>query len=157
MCVAGLAQGDAEAPLRRLVDLFGQENVAVELIDHGDPLDTRRNDTLATLASGLRLPVLATNNVHYAAPERAGLAEAVAAVRATRSMDDLDGWLPVHGSAHLRTGAEMTQRFRRYPGAISARLQVAADCAFRCAAPSDLPRQEVPEGRTPMTHLRALV
>lgn len=154
----GLAQGDAETPLRRLVDLFGQDNVAVELIDHGDPLDTRRNDTLAALATELHLPLLATNNVHYAAPERAGLAEAVAAVRATRSMDDLDGWLPVHGSAHLRTGAEMTERFRRYPGAISEGVRVAADCAFplRRAKP-DLPRQEVPEGRTPMTHLRALV
>lgn len=154
----GLALGDAATPLRRLVDLFGQDSVAVELIDHGDPLDTRRNDTLASLASGLRLPLVATNNVHYASPERAGLAEAVAAVRATRSMDELDGWLPAHGSAHLRSGAEMTARFARYPGVIAEGLRIAADCAFplRRAKP-DLPRQEVPEGRTPMTHLRALV
>lgn len=154
----GLARGDAETPLRRLVDLFGRDQVAVELIDHGDPLDSSRNDALASLASSLHLPLLATNNVHYAAPERAGLAEAVAAVRATRSMDDLDGWLPVHGSAHLRTGAEMTERFRRYPGAIAEGLRVAADCAFplRRAKPA-LPQQEVPEGHTPMSHLRALV
>ncbi|WP_309128689.1 error-prone DNA polymerase [Microbacterium sp.] len=154
----GLARGDAETPLRRLVDLFGQDQVAVELIDHGDPLDTRRNDALAELAKSLGLPVLATNNVHYAAPERAGLAEAVAAVRATRSMDELDGWLPVHGSAHLRSGAEMTRRFRRYPGAVENGLRVAADCAFplRRAKPA-LPRQKVPPGETPMSHLRNLV
>ncbi|MFD5215247.1 error-prone DNA polymerase [Microbacterium sp. NPDC058345] len=154
----GLARGDAETPLRRLVDLFGQDQVAVELIDHGDPLDTRRNDALAELAKSLHLPALATNNVHYAAPERAGLAEAVAAVRATRSMDELDGWLPAHGSAHLRSGAEMTRRFRRYPGAIENGLRVAAECAFplRRAKPA-LPRQKVPEGETPMSHLRNLV
>ncbi|BDZ37867.1 error-prone DNA polymerase [Microbacterium suwonense] len=154
----GLDRGDAETPLRRLVDLFGQDRVAVELLDHGDPLDSRRNDALALLAADLQLPVVATGNVHYATPGKAGLAEAIAAVRATRSMDDLDGWLPAHGSAHLRSGAEMTERFRRYPGAISNGLRIAGECAFplRRAKPA-LPQLEVPEGETPMSHLRALV
>lgn len=154
----GLARGDAETPLRRLVDLFGHDNVSVELFDHGDPQDTRRNDALADLASVHRLPVVATNNVHYAAPQRAGLAEAVAAVRAVRSMDDLDGWMPSHGSAHLRSGAEMTERFRRYPGAITHGLRIAEESAFelRRARPA-LPRQKVPDGHTPMSWLRHLV
>ena len=47
----GLEAGDAQTPLRRLVDLFGQDHVAVELFDHGDPQDTRRNDALADLAT----------------------------------------------------------------------------------------------------------
>lgn len=154
----GLEEGDARTPLRRLVDLFGQDNVAVELFDHGDPLDTRRNDALADLARSMRLPVVATNNVHYATPARAPLAEAVAAVRAVRSMDDLDGWLPAHGSAHLRSGVEMAARFRRYPGAISHGIEIAAASAFplRRARP-DLPQQKVPEGHTPMSWLRHLV
>ena len=154
----GLTRGDAATPLRRLVDLFGQDQVVVELIDHGDPLDNRRNDALADLAAAHRLPVVATNNVHYTAPARARLAEAVAAVRATRGMDELDGWLPSHGSAHLRSGAEMTARFQRYPGAIAQGLRIAAASAFplRRARPA-LPQLEVPDGHTPMTHLRALV
>lgn len=154
----GLEAGDAQTPLRRLVDLFGQDHVAVELYDHGDPQDTRRNDALADLARRMRLPVVATNNVHYAAPERASLAEAVAAVRAVRSMDELDGWLPTHGGAHLRSGAEMAARFRRHPGAISYGLELAAASAFslRRARPA-LPKQEVPDGHTPMSWLRHLV
>ncbi|MGP6178160.1 error-prone DNA polymerase [Microbacterium sp. A196] len=154
----GLAHGDAQTPLRRLVDLFGQDNVVVELFDHGDPQDSRRNDALADLAAAHRLPVVATNNVHYAAPHRAELAEAVAAVRAVRSMDDLDGWMPSHGSAHLRSGAEMTERFRRYPGAISHGLQIAEESAFelRRARPA-LPKQKVADGHTPMSWLRHLV
>ncbi len=154
----GLARGDAATPLRTLVDLFGPENVAVELIDHAGPLDTRDNDALAELAALHRLPVVATGNVHYAVPERARLAEAIAAVRARRSMDELDGWLPAHGAAHLRSGAEMVTRFARYPGAISHGLEIAAASAFplRRAKPA-LPTQKVPEGRTPMSHLRHLV
>lgn len=148
----------AERALRLLVDLFGADRVAVELIDHGDPLDTRRNDALAALAARHGLPVVATNNVHYAAPERAPLAEAIAAVRATRSMRELEGWLPAHGSAHLRSGAEMTARFARYPGAIANGLEIAEACAFplRRAKPA-LPTMRVAAGETPMSHLRALV
>ncbi|WP_243226067.1 error-prone DNA polymerase [Microbacterium sp. CIAB417] len=154
----GLAAGDAVTPVRRLVDLFGRDHVAVELIDHGDPRDSSRNDALADLARAERLPVVATNNVHYAVPERVGMAEAVAAVRATRGMDELDGWLPVHGSAHLRSGAEMTERFRRFPGAISHGLAIARDSAFelRRARPA-LPRMTFSDGQTPMGHLRELV
>ncbi|MDQ4212920.1 error-prone DNA polymerase [Microbacterium capsulatum] len=148
----------AERALRLLVELFGADRVAVELIDHSDPLDTRRNDALAALAVTHGLPVVATNNVHYAAPGDAALAEAVAAVRATRSMRELEGWLPAHGSAHLRSGAEMTARFARYPGAIAHGLEIAEACAFplRRAKPA-LPTMAVPEGETPMSHLRALV
>ena len=154
----GLAAGDAATPLRSLADLFGADNVAVELFDHGDPLDTRRNDALADHARRMRLPVVATNNVHYATPAQAPLAEAVAAVRAVRSMDELDGWLPAHGGAHLRSGAEMSARFQRYPGAISYGLELAAASAFplRLARPA-LPQQQVPEGHTPMSWLRRLV
>ena len=87
--------------------------MVVELCDHGDPLDSARNDALATLAVRAGLPLVATNNVHYATPARRRLATALAAVRARRSLDDLDGWLPAGGGAHLRSGDEQARRFAR--------------------------------------------
>ncbi|GAA3648416.1 error-prone DNA polymerase [Microbacterium marinilacus] len=155
---AASAPAEAAAALDRLVDLFGRDSVHVELTDHGDPLDSRRNDVLAALAGERGLPLIATNNVHYASPEKARLAEAVAAVRATRSMADLDGWLPAHDSAHLRDGAEMTARFARYPGAVSRTVPLADELAFslRSMKPA-LPKQRVREGYTPMSYLRKLV
>ncbi|RCS63222.1 error-prone DNA polymerase [Microbacterium sp. JB110] len=148
----------AERAVGGLVDRFGRDDVFVELTRHGDPLDDRRLDALASLADRARLPLLATNNVHYAAPEKARLARAVAAIRATRSMDDLDGWLPAHNAAHLRSGDEMARLFARYPGAVERTADLAADLAFplRLGRPR-LPRTEVPEGHTPMSHLRDLV
>ena len=144
--------------LDELVALFGRDAVHVELIDHGDPLDTDRNDALAALAASRGLPVLATGNVHYATPDRRHLAAAMAAVRARRSLDELDGWLPSTGAAHLRSGGEMRARFARYPGAIEHGLELAAELAFplRRAKPA-LPKQEVPPGHTPMSYLRELV
>lgn len=148
----------AERELDRLVALFGRDAVHVELIDHGNPLDSRDNDLLAALAADRGLPLLATNNVHYAVPEREHLAAAVAAVRANRGLDELDGWLPAHAGAHLRSGAEMTERFARYPGAVARTVTLADELAFplRRAKPA-LPKQKVPEGHTPMTWLRHLV
>ncbi|GAA2571669.1 error-prone DNA polymerase [Microbacterium binotii] len=148
----------AARELDLLVDLFGRGAVQVELIDHGDPRDTQTNDVLAALAAERRLPVVATGNVHYAVPERRLLAAAIAAVRANRSMDELDGWLPAHGGAFLRSGAEMAARFARYPGAVARSVELADELAFplRKAAPA-LPKLPVPEGHTPMSWLRQLV
>ncbi|PVE76165.1 error-prone DNA polymerase [Microbacterium testaceum] len=148
----------AARELDTLVDLFGAEAVFVELMDQGDPLDSRRNDVLAGLAAERGLATLATNNVHYAAPQKELLAAAVAAVRANRGLDELDGWLPAHAGAHLRSGVEMAARFRRYPGAVARTVELADEIAFplRRAKPA-LPRQKVPEGHTPMSWLRHLV
>ncbi|PJJ55129.1 error-prone DNA polymerase [Compostimonas suwonensis] len=154
------AEGQAEAAreLDRLVELFGRDNVVVELIDHDYPLDSTHNDVLAALAESRGLATIATGNVHYATPDRHRLATALAAVRARRSLDEMDGWLPASGSAHLRSGAEMAARFARYPGAVERTVDIARDLSFelRKARPG-LPRQEVPPGHTPMTWLRELV
>ncbi|GAA2757513.1 error-prone DNA polymerase [Actinopolymorpha rutila] len=149
---------EAGRELDRLVGLFGRDQVAVELIDHGYPLDSDRNDVLTELARSRRLPVVATNNVHFATPERRPLATALAAVRSRRSLDEIDGWLPAAGTAHLRTGAEMAARFARYPGAVARTVEYARALAFplRRAKPR-LPRQDVPAGHTPMSWLRELV
>ena len=47
---------DPGSELDKLVDLFGRENVYVELIDHGNPLDTDHNDALAALAAERATP-----------------------------------------------------------------------------------------------------
>ncbi|HEX6074428.1 MAG TPA: error-prone DNA polymerase [Micromonosporaceae bacterium] len=157
---AALAASGAQAAageLDRLVVLFGADHVAVELTDHGLPCDDERNTALAELASRFRLPTLATNNVHYATPVRYRLANALAAVRARRSLDEADGWLPPAGTAHLRGGEEMAARFTAFPGAVARTVQVAAECAFdlNLVAPN-LPDFPLPPGHTEMSWLREL-
>ncbi len=154
-----LASGPAAARRRldQLVALFGRDRVAVELWDHGDPLDSARNDALAALAVEAGLPVVATNNVHYATPARRPLATALAAVRARRSLDEVDGWLPPASAACLRSGAEQARRFARWPGAVEQAAALGRSLAFdlRLVAPK-LPDCPVPCGHTEMTWLRHL-
>src|SRR5438128_10933271 len=144
--------------LDRLVDGFGRDRVLVELWDHGDPLDRHRNDALAQIAMRVGVEVVATNNVHYATPARRPLAQALAAVRAHRSLDEIDGWLPAAPFAHRRSAAEQQRRFARWPGAVERTLEIALECAFdlKLAAPQ-LPDAPVPDGFDEMSWLREIV
>ena len=149
--------GAAAAELGRLQAAFGRDNVMVELWDHGDPLDSARNDALVILADRAGATLVATNNAHYHQPDRRRLAAALAAVRARRSLDDMDGWLPASGAAHLRSGAEQDRRFARYPGVVEAAAALGRACAFdlRLVAP-ELPPFPTPAGHSEMSWLRHL-
>jgi error-prone DNA polymerase len=157
---AALTKDGPAAAARALADLialFGHGNVAVELWDQGDPLDSARNDALVELAARQQARVVATNNVHYATPAQRPLATALAAVRARRSLEEIDGWLPASSAAHLRSGAEQARRFRRYPGAVEMAATIGRECAFdlRLVAPN-LPPFDCPDGLSEMQFLRRL-
>ncbi|HEV8063909.1 MAG TPA: DNA polymerase III subunit alpha, partial [Acidimicrobiales bacterium] len=148
----------AARELDKLVSCFGRENVAVELWDHGDPLDLARNDALAEIATRRGVPVVATNVVHYALPKDRRLATVLAAVRSGKALDELDGWLPAAGMAYLRTGTEQARRFARYPGAVAYAAELGRACAFdlKLVAPK-LPDFPVPPGHSETSYLRQLV
>ena len=127
-----VADGPAAAGRRlaTLIEAFGRDRVLVELWDHGDPLDSARNDVLARLAYEHGVACVATNNVHYATPQQRRLATALAAVRSRRSLGEIDPWLPASAAAHLRSGAEQARRFARYPGVVERAAEIAAAAAF---------------------------
>ena len=156
--LTGAGPRAARRRLDELVAVFGRDNVAVELWDHGDPLDCTRNDALAQLAVHAGCAIVATNNVHYASPARFPLATALAAVRARRPLEELCGWLPASASACLRTGGEQERRFARWPGAVEQAAELGAACAFdlRLVAPR-LPDFPVPPGHDEDSWLRHLV
>ncbi|UKD50941.1 error-prone DNA polymerase (plasmid) [Amycolatopsis sp. FU40] len=144
--------------VRRLADWFGAGHVAVELIDHGQPLDSTHNDMLAGIAADLGLPTIATNAVHYTDPDRGRHADMVAAIRANTSIDELEGWLPADNVAFLRSGAEMADVFRRYPGAVGRAAQLGVEVSFELdlLAPSLPPFPVPPEFPGEAAYLRHL-
>ncbi len=149
----------ARRELRRLIDAFGRDRVFVELWDHGDPLDSARNDALADVAHREGVECVATNNVHYATPAQRKLATALAAVRARRSLAEIDPWLPGGAGAHLRAGVEQERRFGRYPGVVERAAEIGRAAAFDLAlvAPN-LPPFPCPNGvdGTPISEMEYL-
>ena len=78
----------ARRRLDELIDAFGREQLAVEIWDHGDPLDSARNDALALVAAATDVALVATNNVHYATPKSFPLYTALAATRARATLEE---------------------------------------------------------------------
>jgi error-prone DNA polymerase len=148
----------ASREVGRLVERFGRANVAVELWDHGDPLDTARNDALALLAAEWGVDAVATNNVHYATPAGFRLATTLAAIRARRPLAELEGWLPSAPAACLRSSGEQLRRFARWPGVVERAGELGLACAFdlRLVAPR-LPDFPTPPGLDEQGYLRQLV
>ncbi|MBS2549920.1 error-prone DNA polymerase [Catenulispora sp. NL8] len=158
----GLTEAGFEAAgveLRKLMDLFGPRGVVVELTDHDQPLDDARNRLLARLAARHGLPTVATGNVHYARPADYRLHTAMAALRARRTLAEMDGWLPGGAGAYLRSGAEMLARFpvHEFGDAVTRSADLAAGHAFDFdTVKPTLPDYPVPDGRTEASWLREL-
>jgi len=61
---------DALAKAARLQDIFGRDNLFIELQDHGIPDQHRTNPQLLEIAKKIQAPLLATNDSHYTQRER---------------------------------------------------------------------------------------
>jgi error-prone DNA polymerase len=148
----------AQRRLAQLIERFGRENLAVEIWDHGQPDDVARNDALAELAVRADVAVVATNNVHYATPRDFPRASVLAAIRARRSLEEMEGWLSASPLAHLRSDAEQRRRFARWPGVVDRAGELVAELAFdlRLVAPN-LPAFATPPGHDEQSYLEELV
>ena len=141
----------------RLSEALGRDNFAIECWDHGDPVDEVRNDELIRIADRAGLNVLATNNVHYARSSGARTFATVAAIRANRTLDEIEGWLPPSHLAYLRSPKEQYRRFRRYERLLENAYEIGDMCAFDLSlvAPR-LPSFERPDGTSEASYLKQL-
>jgi error-prone DNA polymerase len=148
----------ADRELARLIEAFGRENIAVELWDHGGFDDVARNDVLAQVALNRGVAPVATGNVHYATPDAFARANVLSAIRARRSLEEMQGWLSASPLAHLRGDAEQRRRFSRWPGVVDYAGELVVELAFdlRLVAPN-LPAFPTPEGTDEQSYLTALV
>jgi error-prone DNA polymerase len=119
----------AMAAASRLREVF-PGRLHIELWHHGMPEDDPRNDVLAEVAARLRLPTVATNNVHYAAARDADLAEVLAAIGGRRNLDEADGFRPATDLRDLRHPEAMARRFARYPGSVERAAELGTTMAF---------------------------
>lgn len=143
------ARGDLDGALAeaaRLRSIFGSR-LHVEIWDHRMPDDDLRNDVLAMVAERLALPLVATNQVHYADPGDADLADVLAAISGRRDLAVADGYRLATDERYLKAPETMHRRMAAFPGAVATAAQLGRDLAFdlRLMAPG-LPPFPVPDG-----------
>ena len=154
-----LAREGLEAAGRQLERLHAvfPGRLHVELSRHGIRAEEHRNQALVRLADRLRVPVVATGGVRYAAARDKPLYDLMTAIRHHVTVDDAGARLARERQRRLRAPKEMHHLFADLPRAVHAAHELAGELDFTLA---DLgyrfPDYPVPEGETPISHLREL-
>jgi error-prone DNA polymerase len=156
-----LAQGgipDARSLLHQLTEIFGHENVYVELQRHADRSQEACNQAAITLARELHLPLLATNGVCYATPAERQIADVFTCLRHKRKLDTAGRLLARNSQRYLRSPEEMSRLFVDLPEAIANTAELSSRLDFSLENLGyEFPRYPVLDGETMDSFLRKRV
>src|SRR3954451_7484197 len=145
-----LLNGDDRGALERaarLQDIFGRDNLFVELQDHGLPAQHETNPKLIEIAKAIGAPILATNDSHYTHREDHESHDALLCVQTGATLSDPKRFKFEGHEHYLKTADEMRYLFRQYPEACDNTLWIAerADVTIEFGKPQ-LPNFPVPDG-----------
>ena len=130
-------------------------HIAASYLYRGD--DRARINRLDGLAKQHGLSILATNDVHYHAPDRRPLQDVMTCILHKTTIAKAGFLLHANAERHLKSPAEMQRLFAEWPHAIRATREVADACRFDLTELSyEYPQETVPEGRTPQDYLEEL-
>jgi error-prone DNA polymerase len=159
--VAALAQGGYDAAQRaveRLSNIFGEQNVYVELQRHFDREEEHRNRAAIRIARSLNLPLIATGGVNYATPYEREVLDVFTCIRHRRTLDTAGRLLTTNAERHLRSPRAMQQLFYDYPEAIANTRELSTRLQFELTGLGyEFPAYPVPEGETMDSFLRKRV
>ncbi len=166
-----LLAGDRDGALhaaRGLAGLFGADGFYVELQHHLLPDDDWLVTQSVAVADELELPVLVTNDAHYARPEGRELQDVLVCIRHGRSLEQSAHLRRPNGEYHLKDEAQIAA-LPPGTGALGERvarawaegMRNAGELASRCSVNFDFeqyrfPGFPVPSGETAFSYLEAL-
>lgn len=157
--------GDAEGPLARaenpalalkkLRDIFGPDNLFVEIQRHRARGEERQNENLVALARQFRLPLLATNGVLYHSEKERPILDVFTCMRHHTHLDAAGRLLEQNGERYLKNGAQMRNLFSDLPEAIENTTRLAGRIDFTLENLGyEFPAYSVPAGHTMDSFLR---
>ncbi|NLJ80487.1 MAG: DNA polymerase III subunit alpha [Firmicutes bacterium] len=118
----------AEREALRLVDIFGKEQVYLEMINSFSIFTKRLLTQVFRLHQKLKIPIVATNNVHYLKKGDFPLHDLLVCVRTRTQLTDLHPERPLNGENYFASPQEMKKRFAPFPEAIQNTLEIAKRC-----------------------------
>ncbi|MGA9761019.1 MAG: DNA polymerase III subunit alpha [Gaiellaceae bacterium] len=148
---------DAEAELDRLVQIFGFDNVYVELQNAGLDVQQRINPALVELARRKKMPLVATGDVHYLRREDALPHEALLCIQSGDSLKNPNRWRFDSNQFWFKSPEEMALDFVGHEDAMRRTLEVAERCSVEIELGKILlPKFPTPEGRDAFEYLVSL-
>jgi error-prone DNA polymerase len=132
------------------------KHLAASYLHRGD--DVARIERFDSLARTNGLGLLATNDVHYHAPERRALQDVMTAIRHKTTVAKAGHLLHPNAERHLKSPQQMQRLFARWPHAIAAAREVADRCRFSLdELRYEYPEEIYPGGQTPQAYLEGEV
>jgi DNA polymerase-3 subunit alpha len=130
------------------VQIMGRENFYLEVQDHGLPEQKVANRGIIELAKRMKLPLVATNDVHYLKAEHAEAHEVLLCLQTQTVMSDEKRMKYSSDQFYMKSGAEMMKLFGEIPEAISNTLVIADRCNVELELGKKLhfPTYQVPDG-----------
>jgi DNA polymerase-3 subunit alpha len=140
---------EALASAAELRDIFGADNLFVELMEHGLDIERRVREDLLWISKDLGLPLVATNDLHYTKREDAEGHDALLAIQTGSRLSDPNRFSFSGDGYYVKSAAEMRSLWAELPEACDNTLLIAERCNVEFAEGVDLmPRFPIPEGET---------
>lgn len=164
-CLSGdlpklLLQGrydDAEAYVREMQDIFGEQNFYVEIMDHGIREEKIVMPRLISLAREMNVPLVATNDCHYLEEKDADAQEVLLCIQTGKTLDDANRMRMDTRQLYVKSEDEMRTLFAACPDAVDRTQEIADRCNVEFEfGVTRLPHYPVPEGETALSMLTRL-
>ncbi len=140
-----------------LVDVFGADNVYLEIMDHNYADEKKVVAGKVQISADLGIPLVATNDVHYTAREDADAHDVLLCIQTGAFRDDPDRLRFETDEFYLKSEEEMLQVFPEQAAAVHRTVEVAERCNLELEFGNlMLPSFPMPEGHTVDTYLREL-
>src|SRR5438067_1693567 len=145
---------DAEKELDRLVQVFGEGDVYVELQNAHLDVQQRILPELAALAAKRKLPTVATGDVHYLMHDDARAHEALLCIQSGDSLKNPNHWKFDTDHFYFKSPEEMALDFPGHEDALRRTLEVAERCDVEIELGRILlPKYPTPEDRDAFDYL----
>lgn len=130
----------------RLQDIFGKENLYVELQDHGIAAQKTTMPGLLDISKTLKAPLLATNDCHYTNKKDSQAHDALLCVQTGSQIAD-ENRFKFEGTQHyLKKAKDMRELFSEWPDSCNNSLTVAEACDVKIEfGEPNLPNFEIPK------------
>lgn len=122
------------------------------------PEQAAQRDELVKIARALKLPLIATNDVHYIEPDDAEAQDALICVQTRKLISDEKRLKMIdHPDFYLKSTEAMVDLFRDYPEAIENTVKLAASCEIEIPTGKlHFPAFEIPAGETEGNYLKKI-
>jgi len=148
---------DALKAADEYANILGKDNLYLELQENAIPEQKIVNQGLVKISKELKLPLIATNDVHYLNKEDAPHHEVLLCIQTQTTLNDPNRMRFQTEEFYFKSPEEMKDLFKETPQAIANTLEVAGRCNLELDFNKiHLPKYTPPEGKSKEKYLAEL-